>query len=121
MQLLADISGFLSGLIPREEEGIYARDLASVPKAAFVVSNVDKVDDELYKITANFETDQSDLLGELLQNKVKKLSILGTGVEDAVLLIGGDKNVTSPTKWSADFLVKPDKILNTCCLPAKLA
>ncbi|ODV80654.1 uncharacterized protein CANTADRAFT_4671, partial [Suhomyces tanzawaensis NRRL Y-17324] len=88
-----------------------------VPKAAFAVSQVDKAENGQYRLTCNYEADQSSELNKYLFPHVKTLGIKNTGVADVNLIGNFKAQVSSCAKWSTTVLVKPSVQNGKCCLP----
>ncbi|CAI5759419.1 unnamed protein product [Candida verbasci] len=85
--------------------------------AAFVISDAEKNADGTYSVVGNFKVNKEDQLHSFFSDKVKKLTLTGTGVSD-VVLYGDESGVANPFYWSAKFLIKPEYKDGKVCLPS---
>ena len=107
--------------LPSSENKAVQKRATLIPKADFSVSDVEKIVDDLFKVTVNFQTIAAlDLFGLLGANAgTAVIGGLGVGQDEAQLIAGAaaEGGIDNLFQWSASILVNASIHGDLFCLP----
>lgn len=113
-----------NGYVKRDEHALATRALTNaVPKANFVVSNVERVATDVYKVIGNFETVDAVSLNLQLGPLLASIEIQNTGYGPGSidLTTSADVRLDNIARFSFTFYVTAAKLpRDLCCLPDDL-
>lgn len=113
-----------NGFVKRDESALAARALTNaVPKANFVVSNVERVANDVYKVIGNFKTIDAVNLNLQLGPLLASIEIQNTGYGPGSieLTTSADVRLGNIAEFSFTFYVTAAKLPgDLCCLPDDL-